>query len=118
MSNTVIIHEKPVTKQPTICPVCGLDWAVAKEYGYTGLLNHCARICKTRRAPEAAGILPNVLPAALGRYSALGFALVEMDDHLLELRHGGDVIGHFTQHATITALQTSCEEHLAVCNAE
>lgn len=109
MKDTAIITKQGEQKQGYICPVCGLDRAVARESGYLASLNHCNLFCRRRASTMQA----NVLPAALGEYAAKGFELVEIDDHLLDLKHEGEVIGHFTQHATIEALRSTCESHLA-----
>ena len=35
-----------------ICPVCGLDWAVAKEQGYIAQLRHCEIVCSKKQVAK------------------------------------------------------------------
>lgn len=50
----------------------------------------------------------------LGEFARQGFTLEHPDDHIVELRHQGDLIARFSQTgATPEGLQRECARHLA-----
>ncbi|MQY80821.1 MAG: hypothetical protein GH158_01060 [Dehalococcoidia bacterium] len=50
----------------------------------------------------------------LGEFADRGFILVHPDDHIVELRHQGELIARFSQAgATPESLQRECAKHLA-----
>ncbi len=49
----------------------------------------------------------------LGEFADRGFTLEHPDDHIVELRHQGDLIARFSQTgATQESLQRECARHL------
>ncbi len=48
----------------------------------------------------------------LGEFADRGFTLMHSNDHILELRHQGELIARFSQGATQKGLQRECARHL------